>query len=593
MCGLNGITFSNKKLISEMQKFTKNRGPDASGVYCDEDITLAHDRLSIQDLSEEANQPMIYENLVISYKGEIYNYSELKDELQHLGYKFKTKSDTEVIIYLFHKYSIEAFKKLSGIFVISIWDKKAKKLFLIRDTIGVKPLYYFKNPKNNQLYFSSSIKSLLLSSDKILNIEALNYFSNMSRNDLEETIFKNIFKLLPGYLLEYSDQTIKLKKFLYLNFNKKITSNRKIKDKIENIIKSQFISDVPLALSLSGGVDSNIVYSVMRKNLSKKFNIYSFRFADHEKFNQDFNVAKDNADFYKDNFIPIDINHNNFIDNAEKVTEILEEPIGNQCSILNYIMSKKVKEKVLLTGDGGDETFTGYDQYKSILILTILQKLNIFKFLDIKTGIKNIDRLFFKDAKDFYLSFSEQNVFKTPEKYFSNFKKLQKENLFLNHANNIELKSTVNNVGLLDLDTRVANDYLLRNDKIFAQSGIEVRVPLLDTGIINNFLQISEYKKFNYIFKSKGLLKKIFEKDIHSLVKRKWGMQSPYAKWMKGPLQNFLKEILSPGYYKESDKYFNFVEISKLITKHKEEYYNPHLLWSLVMLQIFLRKFQL
>ena len=113
MCGLNGITFSNKKLISEMQKFTKNRGPDASGVYCDEDITLAHDRLSIQDLSEEANQPMIFENLVISYKGEIYNYSELKDELQRLGYKFKTKSDTEVIIYLFHKYSIEEITYLN------------------------------------------------------------------------------------------------------------------------------------------------------------------------------------------------------------------------------------------------------------------------------------------------------------------------------------------------------------------------------------------------------------------------------------------------------------------------------------------------
>jgi len=593
MCGLNGITFSDRDLISEMQKFTKNRGPDASGIYSDENITLSHDRLSIQDLSQEANQPMIYENFVISYKGEIYNYSELKEELQHIGYKFKTTSDTEVILYLFHKYNIEAFKKLSGIFAISIWDKNTKKLFLIRDTIGVKPLYYFKDQKNDHLYFSSSIKSLLLSSDKILNVEALNYFSNMSRNDSEETIFKNIFKLLPGYLLIYSNKTIELKNFLRLNFNKKKIPNKKIKDKIENIIKSQFISDVPLALSLSGGVDSNIVYSVLRKKLNKKFNIYSFRFPDYEKFNQDFNVAKDNAEFYKDNFIPIEINHNDFIDNAEKVTEILEEPIGNQCSILNYVMSKKIKEKVLLTGDGGDETFTGYDQYKSILMLTMFQKFNVFKFLNIKTGIRNIDRLFFKDAKDYYLSFSEQNMFKEPEKYFSNFKKLQKENLFLNHANNIELKSIVNNVGLLDIDTRVANDYLLRNDKIFAQAGIEVRVPLLDTAIIENFLQMSEYKKFNYMLKSKGLLKKIFEKDIHSLVKRKWGMQSPYAKWMKGPLQNFLKEILSPGYYKESNKYFNFVEISKLITKHKEEYYNPHLLWSLVMLQICLRKFKL
>lgn len=596
MCGINGFNFKDNSLAMRMRKFTKSRGPDADGIYIDNFFTLLHDRLSILDLSSFANQPMTFENLIISYNGEIYNFKDLKKELINDGYKFKTNSDTEVILYLFHKYNIHAFKKLSGIFALAIWDKLNRKLYLVRDKVGVKPLYYHFNSYEKKFHFSSSVKSLLeCSKSKILNEDAVHHYSNFGRNDLKETIFKNIYKLAPGELLVFEEENSKysVKKFLKFNLQQNNYSNEDMKATIKQTIKSQLISDVPIALSLSGGVDSNVIYSAMREKFNNNFNIYSFYYKDYEKFNGDFYTAQKNAKFYKTPFFPIEISHLDFIDTAEKVIEILEEPLANQCSILNYKMANTIKEKILITGDGGDEIFTGYDSYKSIYIINLLQKLNLLKNFDINFGPKNFRRLFMNNPKDIYLSFSEQNIYKDLEKYYKNMKRYNKNDLKFNHCNDFELKNRLNHVCFLDIDSVIPNDFLLRNDKIFMSQGKEVRVPMLDVNLINKFLMMNESKKFANSFKSKNLLKKVFNKEIHSLVKGKWGLQSPYAKWLKGPLNTFAKEILSKEYYSNSDKYLNFENIQKMLIKHQKEYYNPALIWSLINLQLFFRKFKL
>ena len=593
MCAINGFNFPNKELIIKMKEFTKNRGPDAEGLYIDDNITIYHNRLSIIDLEKKSDQPMSFKNFIISFNGEIYNYKELKLELIKCGYKFKTNSDTEVILHLFDKYNIKAFKKLSGIFAICIWDKLKKKIYLIRDTVGVKPLYYLKEKFSNKFFFSSSINSLLINlNDKQINLTAFDYYSNLGRNDKSETIFKGIFKLMPGELLVLDKNKIIIEKYLKFDFTNKIKRDKSIKQTISKTVENQLVSDVPMSLSLSGGLDSNILYSIMRKSLGTKFNVYSFKFQDHEKFNEDFYVAKKNTEFFGNEFIPIEVGYKDFIDNSEKVTEILEEPIANQCSILNYCMSKKINEKVLLTGDGGDEIFTGYDRYKSIYLFQLLQKFNIFRNFNVNTRLRNLNRLFLNNPKKLFLSFSEQNIYKNHDRYFTNFKKLEIEELGLNHTKQIQLKNNLNSISLIDLDTIVPNDYLIRSDKIFMNSGVEVRVPLLDVNLINNFLMMSSSKKFGYKFDSKSLLKRLFKKDIHSLVKNKWGMQSPIGKWMKDPLQSYIMDILSPDYYNTSN-FFNFKNIRKLILAHKEKYQNPELIWSLVMMQIFLKKYRL
>ena len=596
MCGINGFNFRNDSLATKMRKFTKSRGPDADGIYIDDYFTILHDRLSILDLSSSANQPMTFRNLIITYNGEIYNFQELKKELINYGYKFKTNCDTEVILYLFDKYNVDAFKKLSGIFAIAIWNKLDRKLYLVRDKVGVKPLYYYFNKQEKKFHFSSSVKSLLECTDsKILNENVFLHYSNFGRNDLKETVFKGIFKLSPGELLifDHNNNNFLTSNFLKFNFEKQNYSNENIKKIIKHTIKSQLISDVPIALSLSGGVDSNLIYSVMRESFNNNFNIYSFYFKDYEKFNGDFNTAKKNANFYKTPFFPIEISHVDFIENAEKVVEILEEPLANQCSILNYKMSNSINEKILITGDGGDEIFTGYDSYRSIHMINLIQKLNLFKNFEINFGPKNFRRFFFNDPKEIYLSFSEQNIYKDLTKYYKNIKIFSKNDLTFNHCNNYDLKNRLNHVCFLDLDTVIPNDFLLRNDKIFMSQGKEVRVPMLDINLIDKFLMMSENKKFGNLLKSKSLLKKIFNKEIHSLVKGKWGLQSPYAKWLKGPLNNFAKEILSKDYYSNSNKYFNFENIHKMLLRHQNEYYNPALIWSLINLQLFFRKFRL
>ena len=195
-----------------------------------------------------------------------------------------------------------------------------------------------------------------------------------------------------------------------------------------------------------------------------------------------------------------------------------------------------------------------------------------------------------KDSRELYLSFSEKNLYVEPEKYFKNYKELDIKKLNLNHAEKKVYSYNLEEVIEIDLDTKVVNDYFKRNDAIFMNRGIELRVPFYDEEMINFFLKLNMHKKFGYMGKSKHLLKKLFKKEIVNTTKRKWGLQSPLAKWMKNELQPYLKEVLSPNYYNGSEKYLNFDEISKLIKLHKEKYFNHHLLWSLVSFQIFLRK---
>lgn len=332
----------------------------------------------------------------------------------------------------------------------------------------------------------------------------------------------------------------------------------------------------------------------MRNTLEKKnYKIYSFFFHDYEKFNEDFKIAKKNCDRFKDNLQPIEVNSQDFQENVENVVEILEEPVSNQSAILNYIMAKSVEEKVIMNGDGGDEIFGGYDHYKSSYILSSLSKLNPFKsFINPNFNNKNLNRLFLKDSKEFFLSFNEGNLMHNKHIYFKNFEKLTKDQMSLNHTIDFNFSNRLNDICYLDLDTKIPNDFLKRDDKIFMHFGIEARVPYLDQQMIEKFLFMSELKKYNFSLTSKGFLKKLFKNNFYT-VNRKWGLQSPIAKWMKNELQPFIKEILSENYYSNSRIYLNFKEIESLIKLHKEKYYNPDLLWSLIIFQIFLKKYNL
>jgi asparagine synthase (glutamine-hydrolysing) len=591
VCGINGFNFKDVSLIKKMMSLTYSRGPDNQDFFESEDFTVGHNRLSIIDPEKRSNQPYYFKNFVLSFNGEIYNYIEIKNRLISKGYSFVTSSDTEVIIKLFDLKGVDSFKELSGIFSISLYDLKLKKLYLVRDIVGVKPLYYNFDSNTKKFIFSSLINSILINlKNKQLNYDALNSYSNFNRNDYRETFFKNIYKVLPGELIEVCNENYKRTKILNFEFNRDKNEIELTKDISKNF-SNQFLSDVPVALSLSGGYDSNIILQELLKNKGTNFTNYSVTFKNSTKFNEDHDVAKKISNYYGVKFNSIEVSSQDFKDNAEKIVDIVEEPTGNQNSISNIILSNNVSEKVLFSGDGGDEVFTGYNRYRSIYILSLFIRLNFFKNKNFKVKNKNINRLNIKDSRNLYLSFSEQNIFNNAKNVYKNFKLIKDKDLdqILNHTLNLDNYPNLSNAMFHDLDTWVPNDILIRNDKIYSNKGIEARVPFLDKNIIEDYLMLKDFKKYGLFFKSKNILIKNYKNLNKLILKKKMGFNSPFASWLREEIYDFGKEILSKSYY-DSSNLINFEFCQKLIEKHKKEYCDPYLIWNLISLQIFLRK---
>jgi len=580
MCAINGFSYHNSLLLKQMMSFCKNRGPDWEETYHDEDFSIGHNRLSILDIDNRSNQPFIYKNFILSFNGEIYNYLDLKKDLQQKGYKFNTASDTEVLVILFYEYGIEAFKKLSGIFSISIWDRNKKILYLIRDIVGIKPLYY--KEKNGNIFFSSLINPLLINDKVNLNLKAANYFNNFGYNDLSETFYKGVFKVLPGELLIYRDKKLTKKKFLNYDFktNKKL-SNEFIKEKIIKIIKKQTVSDVPIALSLSGGLDSNILLG----NINKPLKTYSASFIYNNNKNLDSIFAAQRATEYKTEHNEINISDDDFMNSLELINDILEEPIGNENSVGNYFLSKNIKEKVLLTGDGGDEIFTGYNKYRSIYFFSILNKIKFLKFLKPYSKNKNLNRFFFSNSNDMHLSFSNQNLLNNKDTY-KHYNQIKSGEVNFNHFNKKNSGLNLENIMFADIDTWVQNDVLLRNDKIYMDKGIEVRVPYLDQEMIENFLFYSSFKKINFFKRTKPLLRKLFKSQLKTILKQKKGFNSPFNFWINEKKNiDKIKFFFSKEYYRSD--LLNYEEIQKIL---HNKYKNSFEIYSLLMFQIFLKK---
>jgi len=591
VCGINGFNFKNTNLIKEMMSLTSSRGPDNQDSFESDEYSVGHNRLSIIDPENRSNQPYYFKNFILSFNGEIYNYLELKNILISKGYSFETTSDTEVIIKFFDLEGKNSFKKLSGIFSISIFDTKLKKLYLVRDIVGVKPLYYHFDTSNKKFIFSSLIKGILIYlKNKRLNNDALNSYSNFNRNDYRETFFKDIFKVLPGELIEVYNKNYKRSKILNFEFNIDKDENELSNDISKNF-SNQFLSDVPVALSLSGGYDSNIILQELLKNKGTNFTNYSVTFKDSNKFQEDHDVAKKISDHYGVKFNSIEVSSKDFQDNAENIVDIVEEPTGNQNSVSNIILSKNVSEKVLFSGDGGDEVFTGYNRYRSIYILSLLIKFNIFKDLKFNFDIKNLRRLFINNSRGLYLSFSEQNIFLNSKNVYKNFKLIKENDLdkILNHTLNIDNHPNLSNAMFHDLDTWVPNDILIRNDKIYSNEGIEARVPFLDKNIIEDYLMLRDFKKYGFLFKSKNILIKNYKNLNNQILQKKRGFNSPFAAWLRQEIFKFGKDILSKNYY-DSSHIIDLEFCQKLIVKHKKEYCDPYLIWNLISLQIFLRK---
>lgn len=609
MCGIAGF-FSVNRTENELKKMTQSlnhRGPDANGIFFDNSVGvgLGHTRLSIIDLSSNANQPMISHSkrYVMVYNGEIYNYREIRKELKSINWN--SNSDSEVILEAFERWGINFTKKLSGMFAIAIYDKQENKLFLFRDRMGIKPLYYFYD--GIQFIFASEIKAIKKCNVKLeLSFPSIHSYLHLGYVPLENTIYKNVKKLKNGSFIELYNQKISIKTYwkpkIYIE---KIKDFRLAKEQLNHLlvesVKGRLISDVPIGTFLSGGTDSSLITAIAQNYSNSPINTFSIGF-EEAKYNES-GYAKKVASYLNTNHTEFILSESDAIDKIENIVEHFDEPFCDSSALPTMLVSNMAKKhvSVCLTGDGGDELFMGYGAYnwaKRINYpLVKLFRRTISKTLETSSNNRyrraaNILDFPSKNWKSHVFS-QEQNLFSESE--IRNIIKTEPNLSLIQNINysSLEMLSLgfKEQQAFFDLNNYLIDDLLVKVDRTSMYSSLEARVPLLDHNIVDFAASISPKLK-----SKQNVQKYILKEILYDYVPReimhrpKWGFSIPLEKWLKGELSYLIDVYLGEKKIKETN-IINFPYVNNLIKKfYNGEGYLYNRLWNLIVLQKFLIK---
>jgi len=606
--------YSSKEILLEMRDTMIYGGPDAEGIYINNNVGLAHRRLSIIDLSSSGNQPMKIGEWVITFNGEIYNYQDIKNELILYGYVFVTKSDTEVIIRAYEKWGTSSFDKFRGMFAFAIYNKISKKLLLCRDRLGVKPLYYFL--KDDLFLFASEIKAFHKhpNFDKSLDLSGLPHYFQKGFFKTDACIFKHVKKLSGGMFLEINNECI-ITEGTYWDiknvYNNTIIDNRpkfEICEDLENkLIKSfnlRMISDVKVGVFLSGGIDSTLITTLLSKNTSSNLNTFTIGFEDKE-YNESIHAEKI-SNYLGTNHESLICTNYEVLHSLSLISEMYDEPFADSSSIPTYLASKLASQhvKVALSGDGGDELFGGYSKYKFNLRNQKLIKIPYF----FRSILKNTSNLLSKKQIEFLANtfFSKSytqigdKFMKFQEVLIANdfYDMFDKSSNFLSDSNTNEFTGLNNNnftdnemvhsnglisyYGYKDLTSYLPADILTKIDRASMFVSLESREPFLDPELVEFSFSIPDILKITKQGESKYLLKEILKKHIpNELVDRpKQGFSVPISKWLNTILKSELQEI-------RNDKlFFNTFHLDQTFFSNvlysffsNKNIYNPYFIW--------------
>ena len=611
MCGITGF-LSKKYNSKDLQKITDSlyhRGPDANGIFFDENIGigLGHRRLSILDLSTNANQPFysVCDRYVLVFNGEIYNFEAIYNELKkETGFERKTVSDTEIILEAFVHWGDDFIHKLNGMFAFAIWDKNNNELKLFRDRIGIKPLYYYW--VDNVFAFSSEIKGLtqLITKSKLtINRNSIYDILHLGYTPQNFTAFNEIKKVPSGSFLKVKDKEILITKFWNLNkqiktetIKDEFIAKKGLEDRLKLAVEKQMISDVPLGTFLSGGVDSSLVTALAQKMSSNPINTFSIGFKD-DKFDES-RYAKKIAQELRTNHHEFILTEKEAIEQVDNLLSIYDEPFGDSSSIPTLLVSKMAKKyvSVALSGDGGDEQFLGYGMYQWAkrmnnpvifrLRKPIYKALNLTGNNRIKRGALVINALSKTNLKAHIFS-QEQGFFSALE-----IDKLLVSSIkgnFLEENWNLDRElDPMENQALFDLHYYLKEDLLVKVDRASMYHSLEVRVPLLDHDVVSYSLNIDPSLKYKNGV-SKYLLKEVLYDYLPKklFVRPKKGFSIPLSKWLKKELKYLIDQNLSKVSI-ESCGLVNFHVVNGLVNRflNGEDYlYNR--LWILIQIHQF------
>jgi len=634
MCGITGIyspgATVSPVVLSAMTDTLRHRGPDHSGTYVNPNGTvgLGHTRLSIIDLSERGNQPMANDSggVQVSYNGEIYNYQEIREELRQKGHVFKTNSDTEVLIRSYEEWGIECLHKFIGMFALAIWDERENRLFLARDRVGIKPLYYYR--ENELFLFGSELKAIMEHPgfEKRINLDGLGLFLRYSYIRSPHTIFENTFKLEPGHYLCLHNG--KIEKHKYWDITDSYNAEpynigeeeacEMFEEAILGSLKYRLVSDVPVGVFLSGGIDSSIVATLLQKNLQEPVKTFTIGF-EQEKYNEA-KWAKELAEHLGTEHTEFYVSEDMALETISEIPSIYDEPFADTSSIPTCILSRLAREhvKVVMSGDGGDELFCGYNYYpKSVRLAEAVGKmpgavrrglkaalygLSVGRFESVGKTLgcswvtsrtRNYERnrasLLGIMERDMAEMYRRRLGTWAPEDFADIFKEDPDfcDKTFETDFAAIRSGELWTQMLYADFNVWLPDDILTKVDRASMSTGLEAREPLLDHRLVD----LAARTPFDLKYRNgetKYILKKILSKHIPpELYNRpKKGFSSPVDSWLKGKLRPLVENYLSPEAIRKSE-----VFDPDKISQWKKKFYDysspgaPRI-WNLLMFQM-------
>ncbi|MBC7695218.1 MAG: asparagine synthase (glutamine-hydrolyzing) [Burkholderiales bacterium] len=578
MCGITGIVghqinnSSSHSAIKKMNDAIAHRGPNSEGLWNDEHCFFGHRRLSIIDLSEAGQQPFISQDAryILIYNGEIYNYKDIKLELQraehgtkNLPYIFKTDTDTEVLLAAYIRWGIDCVKRFNGMFAFAVWDAAEQKLVIARDRMGIKPLYY--HFKDNVLSFASEIRALVHSGliDKKINLKSVAEYMQYATVHAPNTILQDVMMLMPGHCIEFDIKASSFNISQYWNINDFTKSKeelsyketcQKVNELLTTSVERRLVADVPFGAFLSGGIDSSAIVGLMSKVSSEKVQTFNVSF-DEGEFSEA-KYAKQIAGKFNTEHHEIKLTPNDFLKQLPEALSAIDHPSGDGPN--SYIVSKATKQAgitMALSGLGGDELFAGYDIFKRYYELEKKGWLNIVpgkgiagKLLAAKKksvqGDKTAEILNLDTINGF-------NAYPINRKLFNknDYQALLKENYIAdNFIKNIIKKSetdkkhVLSRVSLFEIQTYMQNVLLRDADQMSMAVALEVRVPFLDYKLVEFVLSVNDEYKYPHTPK-KLLTDSLGDLLPDNIVNRpKMGFTLPWKEWLKGELKDFCEE---------------------------------------------------
>ena len=626
MCGINGIAFSsrskkqiNERILASMRDAIHHRGPDDAGLFIHENIGLGHRRLSIVDVAH-GHQPMFNadKSCVIVYNGEVYNHADYRRELEAKGYEYQTNCDTETILHLYEEYGAKCVERLRGMFAFAVWDQRKRELFIARDRLGVKPLYYVHDAEGN-LFFASEIKSLLEAGavKPELNYNALPDQLANHGTSRDETLFADVRRLLPGHFLIWRDGQIVIEKFWDVFFEPKteIISDREAVEEWRELFRKsvelRLMADVPLGMFLSGGIDSSAICAMMAGMVDEPIKTFSVGFAEREA--NEFEFARIVSKAFKTEHHEITITPDEFFGELPNLIYHEDEPLGFDASVPLYFVSKLAQQhvKVVLTGEGSDEILGGYGRYqKTLMLLNYGEKYESIapKFLReaVKFGVATLPHSLNRKLKRTFLTLDAdiENL------YFDNFaifNKAAQEKLLTadakariadrnpySHLQNWLAESDAENLldKLLYADTKTyLHELLMKQDQMSMAASIESRVPFLDHKLVEFTARLPQRMKIRGR-QTKWILREAMRGILPGeiLTRPKMGFPVPMGNWLRNEFKSFVEEyvtserVVSRGIYDA-----NFVR--SLVAKHNAGEDHARRIFFLINFEIWHRRF--